>query len=105
MYSPDCCLFIESIWVLQHLNLDRPFLQGGLFLNDKIVLPFFVSSISLKTQKCFVDKNDNVCSVSCDLGGRKIGQTLCPLKSRSLSKDEEYVGESGEDWGKVEAFW
>ncbi|KAK8716510.1 hypothetical protein V6N13_043817 [Hibiscus sabdariffa] len=113
MYSPDRCLFIESIRVSHQLNLDRPFLQGGLFLNDKTVPTSFISSISLKTQRYFVDKNDNVCWVSCDLGGRKIGQTLCPVKSRrgggkgdwflsvSLSRDEGYVGESGEDWGQT----
>ncbi|KAL4377404.1 hypothetical protein GQ457_02G017080 [Hibiscus cannabinus] len=113
MHSPDRCLFIESIRVSHQLNLDRPFLQGGLFLYDKTVPPSFISSISLKTQRCFVDKNDNVCWVSCDSGGRKIGQTLCPVKSRrgggkgdwflsvSLSREEGYVGESDEDWGRT----
>ncbi|KAE8709451.1 putative mitochondrial adenine nucleotide transporter BTL3 [Hibiscus syriacus] len=61
--------------VSQQLNPDRPFLQAGLFLNDKTVPPSFVSSISLKTQKCFVDKNDN----------------------------EGYVGESGEDDENLES--
>ncbi|KAK8673047.1 hypothetical protein V6N13_111403 [Hibiscus sabdariffa] len=78
MHSPDRCLFIDSIRVSHQLNLDRPFLQGGLFLYDKTVPPSFISSISLN----FVDKNDNVCWVSCDSGGRKIGQTLCPVKWR-----------------------
>ncbi|KAK8672978.1 hypothetical protein V6N13_111334 [Hibiscus sabdariffa] len=113
MHSPDRCFFIDSIRVSHQLNLDRPFLQGGLFLYDKTVPPSFISSISLKTQRCFVDKNDNVCWVSCDSGSRKIGQTLCPVKSRrgggkgdwflsvSLSREEGYVGESDEDWGQT----
>ncbi|KAH1113676.1 hypothetical protein J1N35_007054 [Gossypium stocksii] len=99
MYSADRCLFIDSI---------RVSLQGGLFLSDKTVPSSFVSSISLKTQKWFVHTNENVCLVSCSLGG----QTLGPVKSRrsggkggwvlsvSLSREEGYVGDSGEDWGQ-----
>lgn len=99
MYSADRCLFVDSIRVSR---------QDGLFLSDKTVPSSFVSSISLKTQKCFVDKNENVCLVSCSLGG----QTLGPVKSRrsggkggwvlsvSLSREEGYVGDSGEDWGQ-----
>ncbi|PPD72455.1 hypothetical protein GOBAR_DD30654 [Gossypium barbadense] len=40
----------------------------------------------------FVDKNENVCSVSCFSGG----QTLRPVKP--WSREEGYVGESREDW-------
>ncbi|MBA0760999.1 hypothetical protein Gotri_023708 [Gossypium trilobum] len=99
MYSADRCLFVDSIRVSR---------QDGLFLSDKTVPSSFVSSISLKTQKCFVDKNENVCLVSCSWGG----QTLGPVKSRrsggkggwvlsvSLSREEGYVGDSGEDWGQ-----
>ncbi|TYI40609.1 hypothetical protein ES332_A02G175000v1 [Gossypium tomentosum] len=99
MYSADRCLFVDSIRVSR---------QDGLFLSDKTGPSSFVSSISLKTQKCFVDKNENVCLVSCSLGG----QTLGPVKSRrsggkggwvlsvSLSREEGYVGDSGEDWGQ-----
>ncbi|MBA0824522.1 hypothetical protein Goarm_021190 [Gossypium armourianum] len=99
MYSADRCLFVDSIRVSR---------QDGLFPSDKIVPSSFVSSISLKTQKCFVDKNENVCLVSCSWGG----QTLGPVKSRrsggkggwvlsvSLSREEGYVGDSGEDWGQ-----
>ncbi|MBA0707150.1 hypothetical protein Golax_019225, partial [Gossypium laxum] len=95
----DRCLFVDSIRVSR---------QDGLFLSDKTVPSSFVSSISLKTQKCFVDKNENVCLVSCSWGG----QTLGPVKSRrsggkggwvlsvSLSREEGYVGDSGEDWGQ-----
>ncbi|MBA0851875.1 hypothetical protein Goshw_028010, partial [Gossypium schwendimanii] len=95
----DRCLFVDSISVSR---------QDGLFLSDKTVPSSFVSSISLKTQKCFVDKNENVCLVSCSWGG----QTLGPVKSRrsggkggwvlsvSLSREEGYVGDSGEDWGQ-----
>ncbi|MBA0735072.1 hypothetical protein Gogos_018953, partial [Gossypium gossypioides] len=95
----DRCLFVDSIRVSR---------QGGLFLSDKTVHSSFVSSISLKTQKCFVDKNENVFLVSCSWGG----QTLGPVKSRrsggkggwvlsvSLSREEGYVGDSGEDWGQ-----
>ncbi|KAE8706971.1 putative mitochondrial adenine nucleotide transporter BTL2 [Hibiscus syriacus] len=113
MHSADRCLFIESIRASKQLNLDRPFLQGGLFLNDKTVSSSFVSPISLKTQKCFDDKNDNVFLVSYFLGGRKTCQTLGPVKSSigsrskggwflsvSLSAEEGHVGESGEDWGE-----
>ncbi|MBA0793950.1 hypothetical protein Gohar_018326 [Gossypium harknessii] len=99
MYSADRCLFVDSIRVSR---------QDGLFPSDKTVSSSFVSSISLKTQKCFVDKNENVCLVSCSWGG----QTLGPVKSRrsggkggwvlsvSLSREEGYVGDSGEDWGQ-----
>ncbi|MBA0608439.1 hypothetical protein Godav_020666 [Gossypium davidsonii] len=99
MYSADRCLFVDSIRVSR---------QDGLFLSDKTVPSSFVSSISLKTQKCFVDKNENVCLVSCSW----CGQTLGPVKSRrsggkggwvlsvSLSREEGYVGDSGEDWGQ-----
>ncbi|KAG4154108.1 hypothetical protein ERO13_D03G037400v2 [Gossypium hirsutum] len=99
MYSADRCLFVDSIRVSR---------QDGLFLSDKTVPSSFVSSISLKTQKCFVDKNENVCLVSCSWGG----QTLGPVQSRrsggkggwvlsvSLSREEGYVGDSGEDWGQ-----
>ncbi|KAE8709607.1 putative mitochondrial adenine nucleotide transporter BTL3 [Hibiscus syriacus] len=110
MYSADRCLFVESIRASKRLNLDRPFLQGGLFLNDKTGP---LSFVSLKIQKCFVDKNDNVCLVSCVLGGRKTGRTLGHVKSRrggrgkggwflsvSLSAEEGHVGKSGEDWGQ-----
>ncbi|MBA0643476.1 hypothetical protein Goklo_027768, partial [Gossypium klotzschianum] len=95
----DRCLFVDSIRVSR---------QDGLFLSDKTVPSSFVSSISLKTQKCFVDKNENVCLVSCSW----CGQTLGPVKSRrsggkggwvlsvSLSREEGYVGDSGEDWGQ-----
>ncbi|KAK8652824.1 hypothetical protein V6N13_126847 [Hibiscus sabdariffa] len=111
MYSADRCLFIESISSSQQLNLDRPFLQGGLFLNDKTVPSSFVSPISLRTQKCFFDKNDNVCLVSCFGGDRNTCKTLGPVKSRkgswgkggwflwvTLSREGGYVGESDEDW-------
>lgn len=99
MYSADRCLFVDSIRVSR---------QGGLFLSDKTVPSSFVSSIPLKTQKCFVDKNENVCLVSCSLGG----QTLDPGKPRrsggkggwvlavSLTREEGYVGDSGEDWAQ-----
>ncbi|KAE8655861.1 putative mitochondrial adenine nucleotide transporter BTL2 [Hibiscus syriacus] len=111
MYTADRCLFIESIRASKQLNLDRPFLQGGLFLNDKTGPS---SSVSLKIQKRFVEKkNGNVFLVSCVLGGRKTGQTLGPVKSRigssgkggwflsvSLSAEEGHVGESGDDWGQ-----
>ncbi|KAL4366558.1 hypothetical protein GQ457_05G014580 [Hibiscus cannabinus] len=111
MYSADRCLFIESISSSQQLNLDRPFLHGGLFLNDKTVPSSFVSPISLRTQKCFFDKYDNVCLVSCFGGDRNTCKTLGPVKSRkgswgkggwflsvTLSREEGYVGESDEDW-------
>ncbi|OMO56074.1 Endoplasmic reticulum-adenine nucleotide transporter [Corchorus capsularis] len=110
MYAPDRCLFIDSIGASsKQLNLDRPFLSGGLFLNDQTLPSSFVSFISLKTQNCFVDKNENLCLVSCYLGGK----TLRSVKSRrggggrggwflsvSLSREEGYVGESGESWGQ-----
>ena len=112
MYSPDRCLFIESIRTSQQLNLDRPFLLGGLFLNDQTLPSSFLSFISLKTEKCLVNKNDNLCLVSCLLGGGKSSKTLRSVKSRrgggkggwflsvSLSRDGGYVGESGESWGQ-----
>ncbi|XP_021274945.1 probable mitochondrial adenine nucleotide transporter BTL3 [Herrania umbratica] len=112
MYSPDRCLFIDSTRTSQQLNLDRPFLSGGLFLNDQTLPPSIVSFISLKTQKCFVDKNDNLSLVSCFVGGGKSSKTLRSVKSRrgggkggwflsvSLSREEGYVGESGETWGQ-----
>ncbi|XWS44934.1 hypothetical protein CRYUN_Cryun15aG0092800 [Craigia yunnanensis] len=110
MYSPDRCLFIDSLRTSQQLNLDRPFLSGGLFLNDQTLPSSFVSFISLKTQKCLVNKNDNLCLVSCFLGGGKSSKRLRSVKSRrgggkwgwflsvSLSREEGYVEESGESW-------
>ncbi|XWS33328.1 hypothetical protein CRYUN_Cryun22dG0072300 [Craigia yunnanensis] len=112
MYRPDRCLFIDLIKASQQLDLDRPFLLGGLFLNDQTLPSSFVSFISLKTQKCLVNKNDNLCLVSCFLSGGKSRKTLSSVKSSrgggkggwflsvSLSRDEGYVGESGESWGQ-----
>lgn len=113
MYGSDRFMLVDSIGTSQQLNLDRPFLSGGLFLNDQTLPSSFVSFISLKTQRCSVNKNDNLCLVSCSLGGggRSI-QTLSSVKSSrlggkggwflsvSLSREEGYVGESGESWGQ-----
>ncbi|XP_022741470.1 probable mitochondrial adenine nucleotide transporter BTL3 [Durio zibethinus] len=112
MYGPDRYLFIDSIWASQQLNLDRPFLLGGLFLNDQTPPSSLVSFISLKTQKSLVNNNDNLSLGSCFLGGGKSSKTLRSFEPRrgggkggwflsvSLSRDEGYVGESGETWGQ-----
>ncbi|EOX92090.1 Mitochondrial substrate carrier family protein isoform 2 [Theobroma cacao] len=112
MYGTDRCVFIDSMRTSQQLNLDRPFLSGGLFLNDQTLPSSIVSFISFKTQKCFVDKNDNLSLVSCFVSGGKSSKRLRSVKSRrdggkggwflsvSLSREEGYVGESGETWGQ-----
>ncbi|XVF58986.1 hypothetical protein PTKIN_Ptkin07bG0237400 [Pterospermum kingtungense] len=114
MYGPDRCVIVDSIRTSQQLNLDRPFLLGGLFLNDQTLPSSFVSFISLKTQRSLVDKNENLCLVSSSLAGGRSSQTLMSsVKSRrrgggkggwflsvSLSREEGYVGESGEGWGQ-----
>ncbi|KAH1082677.1 hypothetical protein J1N35_022438 [Gossypium stocksii] len=109
MYGPNSCLYIDTIRASQQWNTGRPFLLGGLFLNDQTLPSSFVSFISLKAQKCPVDKDDNLCF----LGGGKSTKTLRFVKSRrdgrgrvgwflsvSLSREEGYVGESGESWGQ-----
>ncbi|KAB2004947.1 hypothetical protein ES319_D11G235600v1 [Gossypium barbadense] len=109
MYGPNSCLYIDTIRASQQWNTGRPFLLGGLFLNDQTLPSSFVSFISLKAQKCPVDKDDNLCF----LGGGKSTKTLRFVKSRrdgrgrvgwflsvSLSSEEGYVGESGESWGQ-----
>ncbi|KAG4175726.1 hypothetical protein ERO13_A11G202000v2 [Gossypium hirsutum] len=109
MYGPNSCLFIDTIRASRQWNTGRPFLLGGLFLNDQTLPSSFVSFISLKAQKCSVDKDDNLCF----LGGGKSTKTLRFVKSRrdgrgrvgwflsvSLSREEGYVGESGESWGQ-----
>ncbi|PPD73412.1 hypothetical protein GOBAR_DD29660 [Gossypium barbadense] len=100
---------VGKSWASQQWNTGRPFLLGGLFLNDQTLPSSFVSFISLKAQKCPVDKDDNLCF----LGGGKSTKTLRFVKSRrdgrgrvgwflsvSLSSEEGYVGESGESWGQ-----
>ncbi|KAG8478584.1 hypothetical protein CXB51_028438 [Gossypium anomalum] len=109
MYGPNSCLYIDTIRASQQWNTGCPFLLGGLFLNDQTLPSSFVSFISLKAQKCPVDKDDNLCF----LGGGKSTKTLRFVKSRrdgrgrvgwflsvSLSREEGYVGESGESWGQ-----
>ncbi|MBA0618457.1 hypothetical protein Godav_027800 [Gossypium davidsonii] len=109
MYGPNSCLYIDTIRASQQWNNGRPFLLGGLFLNDQTLPSSFVSFISLKAQKCPVDKDDNLCF----LGGGKSTKTLRFVKSRrdgrgrvgwflsvSLSSEDGYVGESGESWGQ-----
>ncbi|MBA0803365.1 hypothetical protein Gohar_013581 [Gossypium harknessii] len=109
MYGPNSCLYIDTIRASQQWNSGRPFLLGGLFLNDQTLPSSFVSFISLKAQKCPVDKDDNLCF----LGGGKSTKTLRFVKSRrdgrgrvgwflsvSLSSEDGYVGESGESWGQ-----
>ncbi|KAA3473912.1 putative mitochondrial adenine nucleotide transporter BTL3 [Gossypium australe] len=109
MYGPNSCLYIDTIRASQQWNTGRPFLLGGLFLNDQTLPSSFVSFISLKAQKCPVDKDDNLCF----FGGGKTTKTLRFVKSRrdgrgrvgwflsvSLSREEGYVGESGESWGQ-----
>ncbi|XP_022752031.1 probable mitochondrial adenine nucleotide transporter BTL3 [Durio zibethinus] len=112
MYGADRCLFVDSIRASQQLNPDGPFLFGGLFLNDQTLPSSVVSFISIKTHKCLANKNDNLCLVSCFLGDGKSSKTLRSVKSRrggakggwflsvSLSREEGYVGESGENWGQ-----
>ncbi|MBA0653842.1 hypothetical protein Goklo_020958 [Gossypium klotzschianum] len=109
MYGPNSCLYIDTIRASQQWNNGRPFLLGGLFLNDQTLPSSFVSFISFKAQKCPVDKDDNLCF----LGGGKSTKTLRFVKSRrdgrgrvgwflsvSLSSEDGYVGESGESWGQ-----
>ncbi|XVE83138.1 hypothetical protein DITRI_Ditri16bG0063400 [Diplodiscus trichospermus] len=112
MLGPDRCLFIDSVRASQQLSLDRPLLLGGLFLNDQTLPSSFVSLISSKTQNCLVNKNDNLCLVSRLLVGGTSSKTLRFVKPRrgggkggwflsvSLSREEGYVGESGESLGQ-----
>lgn len=104
MFGSDrSCLFVDLIARPENqLSRDqRPFLLGGLFLDEKTIAPSFVSLISEKKRS---DGDGDLRLLS-----QRKSKTLRFVKSAgrsrrflsvSLSDEEGYCGESGENWGR-----